>query len=72
MKTEKQNLRKNIFQYGIFPNLMNNIILFYTKVFVKLFGDEMRTSHYKSKINVRNRAGAYFVHFITQRILAPD
>lgn len=54
MKTEKQNLRKNTFQYGIFPNLMNNIILFYTKVFVKLFGDEMRTSHYKSKINVRN------------------
>lgn len=54
MKPEKQNLRKNIFQYAIFSSLINNILLFYTKVFVKLFGDEMRASNHKSKINVRN------------------
>ncbi|CAK2101457.1 MULTISPECIES: hypothetical protein [Vibrio] len=47
MKKEKQISKKSY-------NLINNIIKFYTKVFVTLFGDEINFRHNKDKINVRN------------------
>lgn len=54
MKTEKQSSKKYHFQRENLSSLINNIIRFYTKVFITLFGDEMRTRHQKSKINVRS------------------
>ncbi len=36
-------------------NLLYNATQFYTKVFVKLFGDELRVRHNKNRINLRSK-----------------
>ena len=50
MKLEIKNRYR--FSHEFFYNLINCVIQYYTKVFVKLFGDEMRSRHRKSNINL--------------------
>ena len=52
MKVESQNKKKYIFSHKFFYNPINYAIQYYTKVFVTLFGDEMRARHRKSNINL--------------------
>nr|OEF71256.1 hypothetical protein A152_15020 [Vibrio tasmaniensis 1F-187] len=52
MKAECQNKKKYLFYHEFFYNLINCVIQYYTKVFVTLFGDEMRARHKKSNINL--------------------
>ena len=55
MRNETMNTDINNKNGSKLLNLLYNATQLYTKVFVKLFGDELRVRHNKNRINLRSK-----------------